>query len=265
LKLRERSGFSVIEVLITPAIVIIIALTFASLTNNLLKEFKGLTQKADAAEVRKGLILAFVNSNVCSWQLQGKTIRTTGVTSKIASTTDISIPILYAGLNASSSVIAQANTKLNGSNLTVESIHLKNIYQTGLENEYTAAIHVNFDASTLAKPLKAATTQVVFLVDPTDPANARRIVGCTSEGSKSFTVLNTHLKKFHENIEIDCTNINSGKMFWDSACFRFCAPGCKPGGMSQTCTTFIPGQGYQGGIAVECSGNVKMGECLCVR
>jgi len=267
LRLHAHSGFSIIEVLMTSAIVIVIALAFASLTNNLLKEFKGLTQKADAAEVRNSMILAFANSNVCSWQLLGKKIRTTGVTSTTASTTDITIPTLYAGLNSSSYVIAKANTKIsvNGSALTVDTIHLKDIYSTGAINEYIATIHVNFQTGSLVRPLRAATTQVVFLVDPTDPASARGILGCTSAGAKSFTLQNAHLKKFHDEIQVDCSNMNTGKMFWDSACFRFCSVGCKPGGADQTCTSFIPGQGYPGGVAVECGGVIAMAECLCLR
>lgn len=267
LGIQSRSGFSIVEVLMTSAIVIVIAMAFASLTNNLYREFKGMTEKADAAEVRNSMILAFANSNICSWQLMGKTINTAGVTATTASSTDITIPTLYAGLNTSSYVIARANTKVsvNQSSLTVDTIHLKNIFGTGYPDEYVGTIHVTFKADSLVRPLKGATTQVVFVVDPAGPASARSIVGCTSAGAKPFQLDTSYLKKFHTGIDIDCLNMNTQKMFWDSACYRFCGVGCKVGGTDQNCTVNIPGQGFPGGVATECAGVLFKADCLCLR
>lgn len=245
----------------------VIALAFASLTTTMMKEMKGLTQKADAAEVRNSMILALSNSNVCSWQLQGRAIRTTGVTATNASTTTITLQNLYAGLNTSSFVIAEAggNVSVAQSSLRVATIILRDIFSTGTPNEYIGTFHVTFDESTLVRPLKSVTAQVVFIVNPADPANARRIVGCTSSGARSFLLGTPFLRQFHSQIAVDCTNMNSGKMFWDSACHRYCSVGCTPGGEDQICTTPIPGQGYPGGVATECGGPMQRAVCLCLR
>lgn len=267
MSLRSRSGFSLIEVLITSSIVIVIALSFASLTQSLFKEFKGLSQKADAAEIRNSMILAFANSNVCSWQLLGRVIRTSGVTAVTSSSTNLNFDTLYAGMNTSSRVIAKANTPITvaGSSMVVDSIHFKDIFYTGVPNEYVGTFYITFKNESLIRPLKDVTAQVVFLVDPADPANARGILGCTSAGAKAFDVENSHLKKFHDGIDVGCLNMNNEKMYWDSACFRYCSPGCKPGGMNQTCTAPIAGQGYPGGVAVECGGSMERAVCLCLR
>lgn len=255
------------EILIGAAIIMILALSFASITTTMMKEMKGLTQKADATEIRNSMILAFANSNVCSWQLQGKQIRTSGVTSTNPSPTNLTLPALYTGLNSSSFVIAEAGVSISvsQSSLKVSTINLNEIFSTGNPNEYIGTIHVAFDESSLVRPLKPVTTQVVFSVNPSDPPNARRIVGCTSSGARAFLLSNTYLKQFHDQIAVDCMNLNSGKMYWDSACHRYCSTGCTPGGMNQTCSTSIPGQGYPGGVATECSGPSHESVCLCLR
>lgn len=267
MKLKSQAGFSIIEILIGAGIVMIVALAFASLTTSLMKELKGVTQKADSAEIRNGMIIAFANSNVCSWQLQGKTIRTSGVTATNSSSTNLVIPTLYAGLDTNSYVIAKADTNISisQSSLKVQDIHLKDIFSTGNPDEYVGTIYVSFDDESLVRPLKSVTTQVVFFVNPADPANSRRIVGCTSAGAKSFLLNNSYLKQFHTQVAIDCTNMNTGKMYWDSACFRFCSVGCEPGGEDQSCTSPIMGKGYPGGVAVECGGSKQKGVCLCLR
>lgn len=264
---RSRSGFSLIEVLVTSSIVIIVALAFATLSQSLFKEFKGLTQKADAAEVRNSMILAFANSNICTWQLQGKKIRTSGVTATNSSSTNISFTALYSGLTTNSYVIAKTNTPISvsGSTLKVDSIHLKDIFSTGNTNEYVGTFYVTFDSDTLVRPLRDATAQVQFLVDPDDPANARGILGCTSAGAKAFEVKHTELKMYHKEIQVGCVNMNTGKMFWDSACHRYCTFGCKPGIADQTCTSPILGKGYPGGVATECGGATETSVCLCLR
>lgn len=267
MRLSSRSGFSLVEVLITSSIVIVIALSFASLTQSLFKEFKGLSQKADAAEVRNSMILAFANANVCSWQLSGRTIRTSGVTATNSSSTNLSITSIYAGMNTSSRIIARADQpiSISQSSLVVDSIRFKDIFSTGVPNEYVGTFYVTFKNESLVRPIKDITTQVVFLVDPTDPANAREILGCTSTGAKGFLVDNSHLKLFHGGIDVGCLNMNTHKMFWDSACFRYCSIGCKPGGADQSCASVIPGQGYPGGVAVECGGPMQDAVCLCLR
>ncbi|UOF02899.1 type IV pilus modification PilV family protein [Bdellovibrio reynosensis] len=267
MRIKTRSGFSITEILIGVAIIMIIALAFASLTTTMMKEMKGLTQKADAAELRNSMILALSNSNVCSWQLQGRTIRTTGVTSTNASSTTITLQNLYAGLNTNSFVIAQTggSVSVSQSSLRVASIILRDIFSTGTPNEFIGTFHVSFDESTLVRSIKNATTQVVFIVNPSDPPNARRIVGCTSSGSRSFLLGTPYLRQFHSQIDLGCGNMNTGKMFWDSACHRYCSIGCEVGGQDQICTTPIPGQGYPGGVATECGGSTQRAVCLCLR
>ncbi|XGC81601.1 hypothetical protein ACES2L_03790 [Bdellovibrio bacteriovorus] len=267
MKITTRSGFSLVEILIGVSVVMIAALAFASLSTTMMKEMKAISQKADAAELRNSMILALANSNVCSWQLQGRTIRTSGVTATNASSTTITLQNLYAGLNTSSYVIAATggDVSVSQSSLRVASIILRDIFSTGTPNEFIGTFHVSFDESTLVRALKSVTTQVVFIVNPSDPANARRIVGCTSSGSRSFLLGTPFLRQFHSQIAVDCTNMNSGKMFWDSACHRYCSVGCDPGGDDQICTAPIQGQGYPGGVATECGGPMQRAVCLCLR
>lgn len=147
---------SLVEVLVSLGITVILMSATASMFVTQQRENRALNQKLEMVELKNQIMQAFQSSSTCTWQLQGKTFNTTGVTSTTPSTTSIDLVELRYGPNSSSLLLAKTNTLLPGSqsNLKVASIRLNNILATGNPDEYKGLIEIAFTDTSLARPMK---------------------------------------------------------------------------------------------------------------
>jgi prepilin-type N-terminal cleavage/methylation domain-containing protein len=265
--MNNAKGFSLIECIVVILIISVLSLGFASMTSNQQKEMKALQQKSEIVEVRASLLQNLSLYEVCTWQFKDKVIDTTNVTSLQKSTTTLSFNTLYIGPDAGSSILAQAGTNLAGSQsgMKVATITFEEITATGMPDEYMGYLTVQFNDQTLVRPLKPARIQKIVHVIGTDPTSAKRIDRCVVESySQVFPLPISTLKTYHSAVLPDCSNMNTEKMYFDSACGRFCRLGCGFN-TDSTCTSTAGGKGFVSGLANECNGILGTAQCFCLK
>jgi prepilin-type N-terminal cleavage/methylation domain-containing protein len=264
--MNKAQGFSLIEILIAIAIVSVLALALATMTSNGQKEMKALVQKSEILEVKASLLQNLSLYEVCTWQFKDKVINTTNVTSTLKSNTTLSFNAIHLGPDASSAILAQAGQDLAGSQsgLKVATITFDEITATGMPDEYMGYLTVHFNSQNLVRPLKPARIQKIVHVIGSDPASAKRIDRCiVASYSQVFSLPISTLKTYHSDVLVDCSNMNTEKMFFDAACSRFCSLGCV--GADATCTSTAGGKGFVSGLANECNGIMGIAQCFCLK
>lgn len=132
----------------------------------------------------------FSNPLVCTWQLKDKEIDVAiSPTEASPSPTVISFlnNTIYAGLDATSPPLAIAEQKLPTSlnNLKVKTISLKNIFSTGVPNQYAGVIEVSFDRDNAAYALKPI--QIQQILQTTTSGGITKIDSCASAIGASST------------------------------------------------------------------------------
>lgn len=172
--LRSNSGQSLVSVLTSLAIsgvVIMIVLQISTEQNKSLKYF---TQKSDLIELKNLITEQFASSSVCDWQFRfgNPTIDTTDLASQSKSFTE-----LYMGISNTSPKLVAINTKISG--LNVNAITFKNIIATGVPGQLKGEIEIAFDPNAASRPIAPLKIQKFINVNTADPANVRRILGCT--------------------------------------------------------------------------------------
>lgn len=195
IEMMNKSGQSLVQVLVGIGLVGVLALAFTEFVRYQQKELRAIQQKQELTELKNTLFQIFsANSSYCSWQLATNSV--TGIPNEIngtnisTSTTDptvqIPIPRLYLGTSATSQLVASSevdNNKVFGSqtNLKVESILLKDIFATGVADEYRGLVEVVIDPASLVRSLKPVQTSVIFKVNPisgANPLSARKVLNC---------------------------------------------------------------------------------------
>lgn len=177
---RRQAGFSLVEVLISAAAVLVVIFALISLLVSQQKEVKALFQKSDILELKNQMIQTLADPDVCSWQLKDKVLNVSSTTTTTKSPTTITLPQLYFGSSTASPVLAEAGQRLPAStnNVNVANIILKDIVSTGRPNQFMGTLEVSFDESSLVRSLRPISIQQVLNVEPTDPASAKRISSC---------------------------------------------------------------------------------------
>jgi prepilin-type N-terminal cleavage/methylation domain-containing protein len=157
--LFDERGFTLVEVLIASALVGGVALLFTNMITNQQKELKNLYQKSDILEFKNQMMGAFMKPGVCSWQLLGKVVDVSSTTIATPSPTviDFGVTPLYQGLDASSAVMAQAGAPLpiSTNGIDVKKVSFKNIFATGIINQYYGVFEIEFLAQTSGKTHKS--------------------------------------------------------------------------------------------------------------
>ncbi len=174
-----KSGQSIVSVLISLAIsgiVITVMLQISSEQNKSLKHF---TQKSDVLEVRNIISEQLSDPQFCDWQFsKNNTVKIN--TSNIANA-KITFNNIHLGKNATSPTIIAVNDKLSG--LKVNSIEYTDLVAVGATGKYQGNLEISFDPSTAARSIAPLKIKKFILVDMTDPANARSVLGCSSTNS----------------------------------------------------------------------------------
>lgn len=152
----NNRGMSLVEVLVSLGITVILMSATASMFVTQQRENRALNQKLEMVDLKNQIMQAFQNSSTCTWQIQGKTFNTSGVTSTNPSSTSIDLVELRHGPNSSSLLLAKTNSTLPGSqsNLKVASIRFNNILATGNPDEYKGHFEITFMDSSLSRPMR---------------------------------------------------------------------------------------------------------------
>jgi prepilin-type N-terminal cleavage/methylation domain-containing protein len=193
MKLSMDKGFSLVEMLVAAGIMGVIALSMSSLLVNQSKQTTFVENKLDRSELRNLMLQAFVDEDVCTWQLQGKgAINIASATSStVFSPTTMTIPKLYLGKNTTSAVLAAVGQHISsrGSSPVVKSIHFKNIYQPDPtnENKIRGDIVIDFVEDKTQITLQAISYPVIVTLDSSTPKSAKAVSACGPIGSDTTT------------------------------------------------------------------------------
>ncbi len=136
----------------------VVSVGMASLFTTQQQEFKALAQKADTIELRNRVMNNLMRPAVCAWQLAGKVIDLSTTTTTVPSPTviDFGVVPLYEGLDATSGILAQSgNTVMyTHGGIVVDKVLFKDILSTGIPNEYNGIIEIQFQSTSMIRPLR---------------------------------------------------------------------------------------------------------------
>lgn len=181
--IKSSYGFTIIEVMIAMAIMMVVVLGIMSLNNSQQKQSKSLSQKQELIDLKNALLSQITKSDVCSFHLKDKVFNAaTTPTQQTPSPTIISFPQLNHAADPNSATIAKVGEKLPGTmtNLKVQSITFKNIFATGNLEEYRGVFEISMEPSSLALSLKPIQLPVALKTDPASPLNAKKIIECVT-------------------------------------------------------------------------------------
>ncbi|WP_413290174.1 type II secretion system protein [Bdellovibrio sp. HCB337] len=185
-QIKNKSGTSLIEVLVAVSIIGFIALALTSLIVSQQKESRALADKLSALDLQQLLISTLADGSVCTFQLtdpseashrSAQTINIQNIATEIIELDRI----LLRGVAGSSVLIAKdGSVSALSPQMTVKSIVLENIQ--GSNDFFTANYRVDF-ASTSIRPPKAITVKTTLQTNPASPNSAKQIVGCKGVGA----------------------------------------------------------------------------------
>ena len=181
------NGFSLIELVVSIAVLGIVTLAVMTMLTNVTSENKFLSQKIDALDFAESLRSEMLNSGNCPCQFS-----TVVIDASSATIPDVSLPQLTASCTAGAPVIATPSAPLPGSanGLHVASIRFSGIAPTGNPNEFTGTFEVAFDQTVRAmQPIKIRQR---LSVDPAAPVNAKPVAACQSSAMTNCHVVDNY-------------------------------------------------------------------------
>jgi type II secretory pathway pseudopilin PulG len=177
----RAGGFVLIEALIAAAILGVITVAFAQMLQMQGAQIKTLQQKQELLDLKNVVLQAVAADTVCTWQLLGKTMDVSAITTTTSNTAaDINLGQLFYGNDPASALIAQAGAPLPQSKtgISVDTVKFNNVIATGLPDQYRGTLAISFMRTNMAVPLRPVEVQRVVTVNPADPVNAKRILQC---------------------------------------------------------------------------------------
>lgn len=191
----NQSGQSLIQVLVSFAIMGIVLTAMTTMFNNLNRESKATTEKLGVLDLEKVLIASFADGSACMYSLTKPTPLTFASTAPMSDMNPLVIPMpstpanpakLYASHNPTAAtplgpVIAQVGQLASpySTSLVIKSIALELTSISG--DTVTGRWRIDFDDSKLVRPIKPATVSVVLKADITNPASAK-FTSCQGQG-----------------------------------------------------------------------------------
>lgn len=186
--IANQRGQSLIQILISAALISMLALAFASMLSGQYRQTAALAEKLGALDLQKLLTGVLSDGSVCTYQLTTPTAKTFDA-SKIGTSNP---PIIDLGqsipvsANAGAPPAVQVNSPASAISNTLypTSITLQNISGTTAGNQFTGHIQVAFDNSKLLHPIHPVDVQVTLAT--TGTGSTKTIASCLSSyGSSS--------------------------------------------------------------------------------
>jgi prepilin-type N-terminal cleavage/methylation domain-containing protein len=198
-----QAGFSLIEIMVSVAIMAVIASALTSMIVSQQREVRALTEKMLVIDLETQLRNTLLRPGFCGCLFRGSTLNT--LTSPLSLSLGFaSIPSAFNPLipvfptpcaPMPGGVLAAKGAKVSGSSIKVADILLKNVVDLGGGN-YSGELSVTLDSSTLIRPLKDVKTMIFIAVGGTNPA------------AKDF--LNCGVNDFKSTVELKCGRNFSG-------------------------------------------------------
>ncbi len=252
----NQNGQTLIQVLVSVAIMGIISVVFASMMVNQSRETQALEQKLASSDLEKTLIAALADGSVCQYVLNNphaSTFNSTLVTPATPQTITLSGP-LYASINNSTTpstpgpIVAQTGQPASAysSSLIVNSIQLS--ITSGSGNTYLGNWLVGFDNTKTVRAIRPVSVSTTLTVDITNPAAAaitacqgkasasRYTISCANPGGAYCAAIDTTDGSFHYSIV--ASNLWSG-WYQPSPTADSASPSGLPG------TSVLPSGNYQ--------------------
>lgn len=174
-------GFTILEVLISLAIISFITIAFFTMMDFVRKDIKTANRKVDALELRTTAARSLGDLPTCACQLNayGGTFDST--------TTDPEFPIdrVKATCDPTAATLLATNEVIPGStgNLEIGSIKMIGIQPMGVTDRFRGRFHVEFKSDNYSHPMKGFEIEVRFRTDPASPADAKKLVQCDFVGT----------------------------------------------------------------------------------
>ncbi len=178
----NRSGFSLIELLLAVSIMSILALGFSTMLVNVSREQRSMQEKFGLLELQNTMMSAFADGSTCLAQLNQNSPTLNLLSTSIP---PISYQQLLMGSAPTSPLLAKVGDPLPGfppGQLQVLSINLDNIVASGTTNVYGADLLINIDPSSMVRSFKPAKLKLLFTVTP-DPVSGLAAAVISSCGS----------------------------------------------------------------------------------
>jgi len=185
---RCNLGFSLVEIIIGLGLIGVVIMVMMTVFNNFFQKMHSLGRKQDVLELKAQMLQHLNRPEVCTWQLRDKVIDVSmapTLASPSPSVVSLSDDTIYLGLNNSSAVMARRGERVpaSTSNLSVAAVSFRNIYSTGVINEYRGQFEVIFAQDHGDYSLKPAVMNQTIRVVASDPPNAKRIAYCYGSAS----------------------------------------------------------------------------------
>jgi hypothetical protein len=174
-KLKDRSGFSIFEVLIAIAMLSVMAIGMATLASNMSKEQAAMTEKFGLLETQNDLLTVFSDPSLCLNQINIGPVDLTIASPKIP------LSQILMGKTPTSPLLAQVGKPLPGfpsGKMEVSQIQLTNILPTGMPNAYVGDLIVAIDPATMIHSKKPAKVRLAFTVLPSPSLSNAIVTNC---------------------------------------------------------------------------------------
>lgn len=184
----NKSGMSLMGVMIAMALATILGLFVMQMTDNQNKSVKYFVQKSDAVELKTNIIMALRKPTSCHWQFatanHGQNINTTN---PVNVPTEITLNKIHMGENNSSLVLIEVGQPALSS-LHVSSIKYKKIRQIA-GDEYTGILEISFDPAKSARPLRPIEIMQNIIIDSAVGSASSRPVEKCGPAASEMTML----------------------------------------------------------------------------
>jgi type II secretory pathway pseudopilin PulG len=188
MSLKNQRGQSLVQVLISVAIMGILMAAMATMQTSQQRENRALSEKLSALDLQRSMSSALASGTVCTYILNNPvvTFNSTLVAAGTAQVTPITSP-LYASVVGGfpGPVLAQVGPAHFPNSLPIQSITLT--VSSGSGTSFLGSIDVNFDQTQLTRSIHSASASVLLSVNATTPANAT-ITSCAGVGGGSGAV-----------------------------------------------------------------------------
>jgi hypothetical protein len=193
---KNEFGYSLIEIMISAAIMMIIALGAASLISSQNREMQSVTERLKLGELKTSVSQVLANSTFCSCLFRGRTFNTT---TNQWNTVITSIPEAYTTVPAFPGACTASGVQIvpavgglipGSSVLRVGALQVTNVVEVAAgTGNYTAKINVTVDGG--IRSMRGVESAMVFNIDPAGGvATARPFLSCSGGAGGVGTLIN---------------------------------------------------------------------------